>query len=660
MKPIPFRDVHLDFHTSEYIKDVGVDFDPEEFARTLIDAHVNTICIFARCHHGYCYYPTKVGVVHPGLKRRDLLGEMIEALKAHNISVGVYTTVAWDELNARLHPEWRQIKPDKNFVETGYWKWLCLNSPYADWVEAHVRELLSNYQFDRFFIDIVMQWFDGCICDYCLSDMEKNGLNPENPSERRLQAIRVQRRFMKRMKSIIEEYDPEIAVYFNRSWTLSAHPEANLREDLKYYSYVSIESLPTGGWGYNHFPLMAHYLMNKNIPLQSLTGRFHKSWGDFGGLKNRVALEYECLRVAVRGIRIGVGDQLHPRGRLDPATYKLIGHVYGQIERLEPWLIDTEPVADIGILIANGTGPEGILGTDLNSEEGAMRILMELGHQFLIVDEWDDLSKFKLLILPDHVYLSENLTDKLERFLKNGGRIIASYFSGLMQKTNEPALRNWPIQSIRRSRYSLNYLRPVRDKVGLDIEEYDYALYEPAAYVEATSEAETLAKVVEPYFDRTAAHFCSHRQTPPDKDSGYPAIVRTANIVYFAFPIFRAYKLHGFSIYKILVRNAINYLMPEPVLKHNLPSTAEVVVRRQKDSYIVHILHYVPQRRAEGIDIIEDVLPINDVKIALHGHFERAYLIPEKYELKTERLENYTSATIPTVKGHAHVVFEIS
>ena len=658
MKPIPFRDVHLDFHTSPLIKEVGVDFDPEGFVHTLIDAHVNTVCIFARCHHGYCYYPTKVGVVHPGLKRKDLLGEMIDALKAHKISVGVYTTVAWDELNAQLHPEWRQVKPDKNFAETGYWKWLCLNSPYVDWVEAHVRELLSNYQFDRFFVDIVMQWFDGCICDYCLSDMEKSGLDPLNPSDRRLEAIRVQRRFMKRIKSVVEEYDPEIAVYFNRSWILSADPEANLRKDLEYYGYVSIESLPTGGWGYNHLPLMAHYLMNKGIPLQSITGRFHKSWGDFGGLKNKTALEYECLRVAVRGVRVGVGDQLHPRGRLDQATYRLIGYVYSQIEELEPWLIDTEPVADIGVLIANGTGPEGVLGTDLSSEEGAMRILMELGHQFLILDEWDDFSKFKLLILPDHVYLSERLTDKLERFLENGGRIIASYFSGLYQKTYEPVLRNWPIRSIERSKYSLNYLRPVEGKLGLEVEEYDYALYEPAVYVEKNPEAEILAKVVEPYFDRTAAHFCSHRQTPPDRDSGYPAILRTSRIVYFAFPIFKAYRLHGFPIYKILVRNAINHLMPEPILKHNLPSTAEVVVRRQKDNYVVHILHYVPHRRAEGIDIVEDALPLNDVNIAVRTYAEKAYLIPSKSELTVKQLGSYASTNISTIKGHVHIVFE--
>jgi alpha-L-fucosidase len=116
LKQFPFRDIHLDFHTSDLIQDVGADFDPTQFARTLSEAHVSFICLFARYHHGYCYYPIKFGTTHPSLKRRDLLGEMINAVKAFNISPCVYTTVVWDELTSQLHPEWRQITPERKFI----------------------------------------------------------------------------------------------------------------------------------------------------------------------------------------------------------------------------------------------------------------------------------------------------------------------------------------------------------------------------------------------------------------------------------------------------------------------------------------------------------------------------------------------------------------
>ena len=34
MSKIRYRQVHLDFHTSEYIPDIAADFDKEEFAKT--------------------------------------------------------------------------------------------------------------------------------------------------------------------------------------------------------------------------------------------------------------------------------------------------------------------------------------------------------------------------------------------------------------------------------------------------------------------------------------------------------------------------------------------------------------------------------------------------------------------------------------------------
>ena len=51
MSKIRYRQVHLDFHTSEYIPDIAADFDKEEFAKTLEEAHVDSITCFARCHH---------------------------------------------------------------------------------------------------------------------------------------------------------------------------------------------------------------------------------------------------------------------------------------------------------------------------------------------------------------------------------------------------------------------------------------------------------------------------------------------------------------------------------------------------------------------------------------------------------------------------------
>ena len=75
----PYRQVHLDFHTAPECT-VGNRFDPEVFAQTVKEARIESLTVFSKCHHGYSYYPTTLGTMHPGLQF-DLLGQQIEALR---------------------------------------------------------------------------------------------------------------------------------------------------------------------------------------------------------------------------------------------------------------------------------------------------------------------------------------------------------------------------------------------------------------------------------------------------------------------------------------------------------------------------------------------------------------------------------------------------
>ena len=78
MRKLPTRQVHLDFHTSPFIPGVGEQFDKAQFQAALKAGHLDSITVFAKCHHGVCYYPTEVGTMHPGLDF-DLCGAQIEA-----------------------------------------------------------------------------------------------------------------------------------------------------------------------------------------------------------------------------------------------------------------------------------------------------------------------------------------------------------------------------------------------------------------------------------------------------------------------------------------------------------------------------------------------------------------------------------------------------
>ena len=52
---LKFRQIHLDFHTSPEIPEVGVDFNKAQWQKTLLDSAVDSITCFATCHHGYAY-----------------------------------------------------------------------------------------------------------------------------------------------------------------------------------------------------------------------------------------------------------------------------------------------------------------------------------------------------------------------------------------------------------------------------------------------------------------------------------------------------------------------------------------------------------------------------------------------------------------------------
>src|SRR5579871_1970292 len=101
MDTLPFRQVHLDFHTSEHISGVGSLFDAQIFGSTLKQASVNSINLFAKCHHGWSYYDTKIGERHPHLNF-DLLRSQIEACKREGIATVIYYSIGWDERAAFL------------------------------------------------------------------------------------------------------------------------------------------------------------------------------------------------------------------------------------------------------------------------------------------------------------------------------------------------------------------------------------------------------------------------------------------------------------------------------------------------------------------------------------------------------------------------------
>ncbi len=661
MVDLRYRQIHLDFHTGPRIGDVGVDFDAREFARTMKRAHVDSVTVFAKCHHGHLYYDTQRAERHPGLKKElNLLEQQVEALHREKIRAPIYISILCDEYAADLHKDWISVQADGKYVgrgplsnQGGGWQILDMSSPYQEFLAEQTREILKKFKpVDGIFFD--MTWDQPSVSKWAIESTIKEGLNPDVEADRNKHAHLVALHYMKRFKEMVLKSSANASVFFN------GRPVSNLREEAPFQTQTEIESLPTGGWGYMFFPKNVRFARNFPLPYMGMTARFHKSWADFGGIKPYAALEFETSQAIAHGARCSIGDQMHPRGTLDKAAYELIGKVYERVEQRGPWLKDAKPLAQIGVLVGQDhpTGQGGRIRVS-PVDEGVVRMLTQLKHQFDLVDRAADFQSYELIVLPDGVNVDDELARKLRTYLKQGGGLLATGTSGLTADGSKLTLTDLPIKPRGKSPFTTTYIRFGKE-IDDEVPPTDHVMYEPGVRVTPTSGATSLARVVEPYFERTWEHFSSHFQTPPGKLSRFAAVVQKGRIAYIAYPIFTAFAAHGNIPFRLLVKNVIERLLPEPLLRVKGPVAMETTVTRQPKRTIVHLLQYSAERRTEKLDLIEDIVPVFDVPLSLKlaKAPKRVYLAPEKIAVPFEHLVGRVNVLVPVVNGHAMIAFE--
>ena len=656
MTNLRFRQIHLDFHTSEEIPGIGSAFDANEFADTLVAANVNSVTCFSRCHHGWIYHETAKFPErkHPHLTC-NLLAEQIEACHARDIRVPIYVTVRWDHFTARQHPEWLVVDEHGCFVgtkpyEAGFYRQMCLNSPFVDFLEAQTVEVCQTLPTDGFFFDIVFP--TPCSCEHCKRDMLAAGMDPANAQERSLFADQVLQRFEERMTAAVRAHHPEATIFYN-----SGHVGPRHRPILHSFTHLELESLPSGGWGYMHFPIAQRFARTLGVDTMGMTGKFHTTWGDFSSFKNPAALEFECLNMLALGAKCSIGDQLHPTGHICAETYKLIGGVYAKVKAAEPWCEGARPLVDIGLLTAEewtGGGHGGMPPSTM----GATRMLQELRHQFDIVDSRSDLSGYKLVVLPDEIPLDEALAAKLSAYVAGCGAILATGKSGLNPEGNEFALRELGVEFVREAEYSPDFI--VAGRLGGPRPETAVVMYGRGVETRPRPEAEVLSSAVIPYFSRTWRHFCSHGHTPAAGPADYPGAVRNGDCIYLMHPVFSMYDRRAPKWCKDLVAGALALLLPEPLVEAQGPSTLLLTLNEQPERrrLVLHALHYVPERRGKEMDVIEDVLPVYDVKVSvLAGRaVESVTLEPSGEPLAFTVAGGRVEFVIPKIEGHQLVV----
>jgi hypothetical protein len=554
------RKIHCDFHTGGFVKGIGKDFDPEVYAKTLKENGLNSITLFAKGHHGYAYYNTKAGTIHPGLDF-DLMQAQIEACHKYGIKVWVYFSINIDEMygttvegEGDIDNKYQNVDshPSTQYVQDYTWPMIV--------------ECVRDYDIDGF-------WFDF----------------PGNDE------------FVYETIDLIRSHRSDIIIANNHQF-YKPHDDLARQDVLEIEAWMHKQSL-------YRLPYIARYA-HGTIPMTAMTTRFWTGWGDFGGFADESLLYYETAVCLANGCGITIGDQLHPYGTFNHEAYKSMSKAMHMAERVEPYVFDASLVPYVAYLRPN-TDVKSVRANEvLEANERASSLLIDAGIHFTVIDLNSNLDPFKVVIVQNPDNLPESYIQKLENYVNNGGQLMVEGVPGdklreligiKMDKSVEPQPA---------------FIR-INPEVMPDPIPTDIYSREDVQFVKLLDHTKTFTSLVLPMNFGTN-HRISHRQSPPmETVSEFPAItIRSAGkgeIVYFAYPVFTDYATSGNTQNRKIFKSTFNSLVErkDRLVEVKAPVNIEVSVFEQPDRMMVHLVHGPQSRRSSNFEEpIMDEYPI--------------------------------------------------
>src|ERR1035437_7563013 len=111
----------IDNHITEADPSLMARFDPAAYVDMVKTAGVDSAMVYACCHNGACYYPTKIGHMHANIGGRDIYGETVSLLRAEGIVPIAYYTTIFHNHSAKTNPSWRMLDPKGKQHGGRYW-----------------------------------------------------------------------------------------------------------------------------------------------------------------------------------------------------------------------------------------------------------------------------------------------------------------------------------------------------------------------------------------------------------------------------------------------------------------------------------------------------------------------------------------------------------
>jgi hypothetical protein len=669
----------------------------------------------------YAYYDSKL------LKRRsphvplDRLEKNIAEYKKLGVRIlGVYPPSLQGEVY-ETHRSWRRIPnntkeiPSIDMKKFPHGGMLCLLGPYGDFFIDVLAEIVTKFP------DVDAFSFDGlhyggvCYCENCRANYRKDtgkeipNADMNDPEFRRYQhwADRRMEDLVRRMQTRLKGIKPEIALV---TWTTNAGRFGHflsIPRNMPARMNLLLDAPDQEFWldetnrGTTIVPAFANaYIWATTNHRVAFSEPYILSHGNPYGKDSFPPHEIERRMMLALTYGACPSIAVSQPANLQQDLYAIMD----EVQRRKPWLTHKSPEPWAALLMSDNTrnfygrSPGKVEERYMAAVFGTFRTMVEEHLPVAVINDWNlielDLAKYKVLILPNAACLDDSQVAAIERYVKNGGGLIASLDTSLFDEFGNPR-KNFALGDVLGVEYRGLPDAKVKDKEEIDV---NFALSIGPDYWEKHKNVFDFKQDPTSILNQGKVKTYVGNQQVTFKGPALQVAMKGADtrslgtirsktgaadltavighdcgkgrVVYFAAGFDAAYYLYSYPYQRLCLKHAIEWAAnSKPPVAIEAPMCVHSTVMRQtKDGerLIVHLFndlnttsnHALP---LDDVPLREEVVPIHDIAVTFHGRYRirKVHLEPEGKELQLTETRQGNCVTVPSLGVHAMVVAEL-
>lgn len=676
-----------------FTEDNPIDYDPKFWFDLFRKTHAQAVCLSAG--GSIAFYPSNLPLQHRAkyLNGRDIFGEMVNGCRALKMSIIARVdphALSQEAFTAR--PEWAACtqdgKPRRHWAAPDMYV-TCQNGGFMfEFMPQVLKEITDLYKPEGFFGN---RWAGSgmCWCNTCRTKFRgatglelPTSMNPLDPQRKAYIAWNVEMRYQQYTLWNDTVKQSKSDSFFSPNGGISDLKDVQIPLLASDHQGRS-ELIPI--WANGKYAKIVRATMH-NLPVM---GIFNVGIEDENRWKDSVQNPAEIEAWVHAGIAQGFRPWMCKFNAkvLDPRWVPVVEKIYQWHHRNDKYLRNRENLARVAIVNSpqsatfyapdtEPTRPQETEGAKIiDAQNGYYHALVEARIPFEFVDErlleLDQISRYRVLILPNVACLSNAQCEQLRNYVRSGGRIVATAETSLYDEFGR-ARKNFALADLFGCDFAGKIEEPVHNSYLVPLHPHTLTRQLVNApriigtirqiRVKPNGNAERPLSLIPSYPDLPMERVYTFT-THSDIAMAFCNSIGAGRVVYFPMDLDRTFWKVMASDHQKLLQGAVEWASDEPAaLSVQGPGVLDVSYWQQKSSVTVHLVNMNNAMFMKGPfrEIIPAIGPFRIVMTLPDGARARAVqLLESGSRIKVRFQENRLLVDVPRVRLHEVVAVDL-